>query len=109
MSMESKDLRTESTKVLPWWGVLLGIVLVIALAVIPLAIVRDSEFGGADGAGSDAIAAIAPDYDASWIQPWWEPPGGETESLLFALQAAVGGALIGYVLGFYCGRKRPIE
>ena len=90
---------------LSWWVILLGIALVIALAVFPLLTIQDSEFGGADGAGADLIAQIAPDYNAEWIAPLWSPPGGETESLLFALQAAIGGALIGYVLGVYRGRK----
>lgn len=91
---------------LPWWGVVLGFVLVVLLAVIPLAIHRDSEFGGADGAGADAITEIAPDYDAEWIAPWWEPPGGETESLLFALQAAAGAGVIFYALGYFHGRRQ---
>ncbi|NLN22191.1 MAG: cobalt ABC transporter substrate-binding protein CbiN, partial [Syntrophomonadaceae bacterium] len=35
----------------------------------------------------------------------WEPPSGEIESLLFALQAAIGAGFIGYYLGFVKGRK----
>ena len=82
-----------------------GIALIILLAVVPLVIVQDSEFGGSDGAGSEAIAEIAPEYDNEWIGNIWEPPGGETESLLFALQATAGGVLIGYCFGFVRGRK----
>lgn len=84
---------------------LLGIGLIVLLAVVPLVIVQDSEFGGSDGAGSAAIAEIAPEYDSEWIGNIWEPPGGETESLLFALQATAGGVLIGYCFGFLRGRK----
>ena len=29
----------------------------------------------------------------------WEPPSGEIESLLFALQAAIGAGFIGYYVG----------
>ncbi len=82
-----------------------GIALIILLAVIPLVIVQDSEFGGADGVGSEVVAEIAPEYDTSWIGNIWEPPGGETESLLFALQATAGGVLIGYCFGYVRGRK----
>jgi cobalt/nickel transport protein len=42
-------------------------------------------------------------------EPWignlaFEPPGGETESLLFALQAAIGAVVIGYFFGYYKGK-----
>jgi cobalt/nickel transport protein len=64
----------------------------------------DSEFGGSDGAAEDVIAEFDPDY-----QPWignlgFQPPGGETESLLFALQAAIGAIVIGYFFGYYRGK-----
>jgi cobalt/nickel transport protein len=36
-----------------------------------------------------------------WYQSIYEPPSGEIESLLFALQAAVGSLIIGYFLGYY--------
>jgi cobalt/nickel transport protein len=72
------------------WMTILGIALIVLLTAIPLFIIKDSEFGGSDGAGSEAIAAIAPEYNSNWITNWWEPPGGETESALFALQATVG-------------------
>ena len=38
-----------------------------------------------------------------WAQSIWEPPSGEIESLLFALQAAFGAIIIGYFLGYYRG------
>lgn len=67
--------------------------------------VTDSEFGGADGQAEEAIGEIAPDYEP-WFQSLWEPPGGETESLLFALQAAIGALIIGYVFGFARARRK---
>jgi cobalt/nickel transport protein len=87
-------------------AIILGILAIIVLMAIPLIIITDSEFGGSDGAGSEAIETIAPDYNAEWITNWWEPPGGETESALFALQATAGGILIGYFFGFLHGRKK---
>jgi len=86
--------------------VVVGIFLIVLLMAVPLLVVKDSEFGGSDGAGSEAITAIAPDYDSEWISNWWQPPGGETESALFALQAAIGGILIGYALGYLRGRQK---
>jgi len=88
------------------WGIILGIAAIILLMAIPLLIIKDSEFGGSDGAGSEAVAAIAPDYNSEWTTNWWRPPGGETESALFALQATAGGILIGYFFGYLHGRKR---
>ncbi|QLC50849.1 energy-coupling factor ABC transporter substrate-binding protein [Methanolobus zinderi] len=65
----------------------------------------DSEFGGADGAAEDVIASINPDYEPWFGGIGFEPPGGETESLLFALQAAFGAVIIGYVIGYYKGKS----
>lgn len=78
---------------------------VILLAIIPLFLINDSEFGGADGQAEEAVAEIAPDYEP-WFNSLWEPPGGETESLLFALQAAIGAGIIGYIFGFYRARNK---
>lgn len=85
---------------------ILGIVAIVFLMTIPLVLVQDSEFGGADGLGADVVAEIAPDYDTEWISNWWSPPGGETESMLFALQATFGGVLIGYCFGYLAGRQK---
>ena len=69
----------------------------------------DSEFGGADGQAEDVIAEVNPDYEP-WTEDSWvssvkfEPPGGETESLLFALQAAIGAVVLGYFFGYYKGK-----
>jgi cobalt/nickel transport protein len=65
--------------------------------------IKDSDFGGADGQAEEIILEINPDY-----KPWAEnlliPPGGETEGLLFALQAALGAGVIGCGFGFLWGR-----
>jgi cobalt/nickel transport protein len=84
-------------------------VLFVASFMYGMAANPDSEFGGADGQAGDAIAEINSDY-----QPWtegtfvdsikFEPPGGETESLLFGLQAAIGALVLGYFFGYYKGK-----
>jgi cobalt/nickel transport protein len=92
------------------WGIIIaGILAIVLLSAIPLIIVQDSEFGGADGLGADTVSEIAPDYNSEWITNVWSPPGGETESALFALQAAFGGILIGYFLGYLRGKKKGAE
>ncbi len=77
---------------------------VVVLAVVPLFIARGSEFGGADGKAEAAIQEVQPNYKP-WFAPLLEPPSGEVESLLFALQAALGAGTIGYVIGLYRGRR----
>lgn len=84
---------------------ILLLLFVILLVVVPLLLIRDSEFGGSDGQAVAAIQEISPSYEP-WFQPLIEPPGGETESLLFAIQAAAGAGMIGYVVGYYKGRSR---
>jgi len=88
-----------------WKLTVLGVIAIILLMAWPLLTVKDSEFGGSDGVGSEVIAQIAPDYDPTWISNVWAPPGGETESMLFALQATAGGILIGYFFGYYRGKR----
>lgn len=67
----------------------------------------NAEFGGADGEAENVIAAINPDYEP-WDPglPTFEPPSGEIESLLFALQAAIGALVIGYFFGYYKGKNK---
>lgn len=92
------------------WLLLFG---VLVLAVMPLFLARGSEFSGADGKAESAISEVQPGYK-SWFAPLWEPPGAEIESLLFALQAAMGAGTMGFVVGLYRGRaehksKLPIS
>ncbi|MGC8775153.1 MAG: energy-coupling factor ABC transporter substrate-binding protein [Chlorobaculum sp.] len=81
-------------------------VLVIALAVVPLMTLKHAEFGGADDQAEEAIKELYPSYKP-WFAPFWEPPGGEVESLLFALQAALGAGVLGYGLGFLRASREP--
>lgn len=83
-----------------WWLVI-G---VIGLAIGPLLLVRNAEFGGADSEAMAAVAEIKPDYQP-WFQPLIQPASSEIASLLFASQAALGAGLIGYAIGFYKGRS----
>ncbi|ERM90799.1 hypothetical protein O163_14000 [Caldanaerobacter subterraneus subsp. yonseiensis KB-1] len=83
---------------------LILVLLVIGLMFFPLFIAKNAEFAGADDKATEAISEIAKDYKP-WFHPIWEPPSGEIESLLFALQAALGAGFIGYYLGFVKGKK----
>ncbi|MBO9317194.1 MAG: energy-coupling factor ABC transporter substrate-binding protein [Chloroflexus sp.] len=90
---------------LSWPVVMILSLIVVALAVAPLLLIRDTEFGGADAAAAQAITEVNPDY-TPWVVPPFEPPGSETESLLFALQAGLGAGVIGYFFGWQHGRRQ---
>ncbi|MDR0338632.1 MAG: energy-coupling factor ABC transporter substrate-binding protein [Planctomycetaceae bacterium] len=76
----------------------------VLVAILPLIMIRNSEFAGTDGQAEEIIQEIRNDYE-SWFQPLWEPPGGETENLLFALQAALGSGVIFYCIGYLKGKN----
>ena len=69
------------------------LLLVLAIIIIPQITQKGAEFGGADGEAEAAIGEINPDYEP-WFSSFYEPASGEIESLLFALQAAIGAGVI---------------
>lgn len=77
----------------------------VLIAAIPLMTIHNSEFGGADGQAEEVIAEVNPDY-VPWANSILTPPGGETESLLFALQAALGAGVIFFGFGYLAARKK---
>lgn len=81
------------------------LLIIVAIAIIPLLLITDSEFGGADGEAEEAITSINPDYKP-WFSSILEPPGGETESLLFCLQAGIGAGIFGFGFGYLVARKK---
>lgn len=44
-----------------------------------------------------------------WTHPFWQPPSQEVECMFFTLQAAAGGMVAGYILGYYRRTKHPEE
>lgn len=87
---------------------LILIFLVVALVVIPFIVTKDAEFGGADGQAEGVIMEVNNSY-TPWFSSVWEPPSGEIESLLFALQAAIGSGFIGYFIGYSRGKRKQHE
>lgn len=84
------------------------LILVAIIAIVPMIIYSglgedQGYFGGADGAASEVIEETG--YQP-WFSSFWEPPSGEIESLLFALQAAIGAIIIGYFIGYWRGTSK---
>lgn len=61
---------------------------------------EQGKFAGADASAGPVIEETG--YQP-WFEPIWEPPSGEIETLIFALQAAIGALIIGYFIGYYKG------
>ena len=81
---------------------------VVILFVAPLVMYNghgedEGYFGGSDGQAGEVIEQSG--YKP-WISSVWEPPSGEIESLLFALQAAIGALIIGYAFGYWRGQSK---
>lgn len=87
---------------------ILLVLIAVLLSLGPLVFLPDAPFAGADGQAEEVISQIKPDYKP-WFTNLWEPPSGEVESLLFALQAALGSGFIGYYFGYQRGKKQAGE
>lgn len=88
--------------------IILLLIILCIIVIAPLAMYNgqtedDGFFGGSDGEAEDIIAESG--YEP-WFTSLWEPPSGEIESLIFALQAAIGAIIIGYFFGYWRGQSK---
>lgn len=65
----------------------------------------DERFAGTDSVATSTIQESNPDYQP-WFEPFFQPESGAVESGLFALQAALGGTVLGFAIGGLWGRRR---
>ena len=59
-------------------------------------------------AGEEVIMELEPDYEPIF-SPIFEPASGEIESLLFALQAAIGSGVVFYCVGYMVGKHKKAD
>ena len=66
------------------------------------------EFSGSDDAGSQKISELTGTPVESYqpLIPQYEPPSGEIEATLFALQCALGALVLGFIFGYWIGQKK---
>jgi cobalt/nickel transport protein len=86
----------------------IAIIAFCALFLYTSSTMKGAEFAGSDSVGSGLIAQLSgtPVEHFKPLIPQWEPPSSEIEANLFALQAAVGGILVGGVFGLWIGQKK---
>ena len=90
--------------------VILGIVLICLIALIPLFVLKDAEFGGSDDAGSQVVEEVDSSYDP-WAAPILETLiggelPGEVDSLFFCIQTGIGVGIISFIMGRFVERKK---
>lgn len=90
------------------------LVIAVLIAIVPLFMLKNAEFGGSDDAGSEVVAQI----QGGEYEPWFEPIietalgkelPGEVESLLFCVQTGIGVGIIAYYMGRFVERKKQEE
>ena len=79
----------------------LGIIVVFIAAFAYVSSFGDHDWSGADRQAEDVISQLTGGTYQPWFHSIYTPPSQEIESLLFALQAAIGSMIIGYFLGYY--------
>ena len=87
-------------------AIVLGLVLLFIATFAYTASTGIHEWSGADSQAEGVISDLTGGAYEPWYSSIYEPQSGEIESLLFALQAAVGSLIIGYFLGYYRAMAR---
>jgi len=78
-----------------------GVILLFIAAFAYINSNQNHEWNGADSQAENVISKLSGGTYKPWFESIYTPPSKEIESLLFALQAAIGSLIIGYFLGYY--------
>lgn len=91
--------------------VLTLLLIIVVMAIGPLLMLNDAEFGGAD----DAAGGVVEEIKGEAYEPWFTPIAetliggelpGEIESLLFCIQTGIGVGGIAFIMGRWVERKK---
>jgi cobalt/nickel transport protein len=91
--------------------VIILLIVVVLMVIVPLFALKGAEFGGSDDAGSQTISEITGEEYEPWATPILETIiggelPGETESLLFCVQTAIGVGVIAFFMGRFVERTK---
>lgn len=91
--------------------VIILLVIAILIAIMPLFILKDAEFGGSDDSGSQAVSEIIGKEYKPWFTPVMETwiggeLPGEVESLIFCVQTGIGVGIIAFFMGRFVERSK---
>lgn len=87
-------------------NLLLGL-LVVVLALLPLALRRGAEWRGADDRSTEAIQQVDSSYQP-WFVHLFNPGDLGIERYMFGLQALIGAAFTFGAIGWFVGRRRAL-
>lgn len=90
--------------------VIIAVIAIFLIAMIPLFVLKDAEFGGSDDAGSQVVEEVDSSYEP-WAAPILEKLlgrelPGEVESLFFCIQTGIGVGIIAFLMGRFVERKK---
>lgn len=90
--------------------VIIAIIAIFLIAMIPLFVLKDAEFGGSDDAGSQVVEEVDSSYEP-WAAPILEKLlgrelPGEVESLFFCIQTGIGVGIIAFLMGRFVERRK---
>ena len=81
------------------------VLLALGILVGAFVVAGNGAFAGTDGVAVQAVQESSPGYQP-WFSMSWMPQSTELQSGLFALQAALGAGVVGFVLGTLRERRR---
>jgi cobalt/nickel transport protein len=91
-----------------WQRNLLLLIVAVALAVLPLLLLRDVEWRGADDRGTEAILELNAEYEP-WVDHLFDPGALGIERYLFGLQALLGAGVTFAAIGWFVGRRAVVS
>lgn len=80
------------------------VLIIIGLVAFPL--LFESKAVSAPSSDDQGPAWILSTGYIPWVHPLWEPPNSDMEAGLFALQAAFGAGIMGYIFGMWHAQAR---
>ena len=80
------------------------VLIIIGLVAFPL--LFESKAVSAPSSDDQGPAWILSTGYIPWVHPLWEPPNSDMEAGLFALEAALGAGVMGYIFGMWHAQAR---